>query len=90
MEYADKHITCNTYAPGIAATAMWELIDEELGKGTNAAKGDTMQKYVDELIALKRPSTGEDVAKMVSFLASGDSDYCTGQSYLVDGGIIYT
>jgi len=69
---------------------MWDLIDEELGKKTGAAKGDTITKYSGELIALGRTSVPEDVAKLVSFLASRDSDYVTGQCQVVDGGIIMT
>ncbi|OMG43141.1 diacetyl reductase, partial [Paenibacillus macerans] len=30
-----------------------------------------------------------DVANLVSFLASNDSDYITGQSILTDGGLVY-
>ena len=54
---------------------MWDLIDEELGKKNGAEKGQTIKKYSEELIALKRTSTPEDVAKLVSFLAGPDSDY---------------
>lgn len=90
MEMAEHGITVNAYAPGIVGTAMWDLIDEELGKTSGAAKGDTIKKYSEELIALKRTSVPEDVAKMVGFLASSDSDYVTGQTMVVDGGIIFT
>lgn len=69
---------------------MWDLIDSELGKKTGAAKGDTMKKYSGELIALGRTSTPDDVAKLVSFLSSRDSDHVTGQTQLIDGGIIFT
>lgn len=54
---------------------MWDLIDEELGKKSGAPKGETIKKYSQDLIALKRVSTGDDVAKLVSFLAGPDSDY---------------
>lgn len=56
-------------------TAMWDLIDKELGEKSGAQKGETMKKYSQDLIALKRVSTGDDVAKLVSFLAGPDSDY---------------
>lgn len=56
MEMAEHKITVNGYAPGIVGTAMWDLIDEELGKKTGAKKGDTIKKYTEELIALGRTS----------------------------------
>ncbi|KAI9657212.1 MAG: hypothetical protein M1831_004397 [Alyxoria varia] len=43
-----------------------------------------------EATALKRISTVEDVANLVHFLASKDSDYMTGQSLVVDGGMMFT
>ena len=41
-----------------------------------------------DTIPLKRPGSTEDVAKVVKFLASPDSDYITGQVIQVDGGMI--
>ncbi|KAE9582576.1 Diacetyl reductase [Colletotrichum fructicola] len=90
MEYAEHNITVNAYAPGIVGTAMWDLIDEKLGEKTGAKKGDTIKKFTNDLIALKRTSVPEDVAKFVSFLAGPDSDYVTGQTQIVDGGINFS
>ncbi|KAK9788968.1 hypothetical protein SCARD494_09484 [Seiridium cardinale] len=90
MEVAEHNITVNAYAPGIVGTAMWELIDSELAKKKGTPKGSMIEKYVTELTALGRVSVPEDVAKHVSFLASSDSDFVTGQTQIVDGGIIYT
>jgi NAD(P)-dependent dehydrogenase (short-subunit alcohol dehydrogenase family) len=90
MEMAEHKITVNAYAPGIVGTAMWDLIDEELGKKTGAKKGDTIKKYTGELIALGRTSVPEDVSSTVSFLCGKDSDYMTGQTIVIDGGIIFT
>ncbi|KAH7128516.1 acetoin dehydrogenase-like protein [Dendryphion nanum] len=90
MEMAVHKITVNAYAPGIVGTAMWDLIDEELGKLKGAKKGDTIKKYTDDLIALGRTSVPEDVSGTVSWLAGKDADYVTGQTIVVDGGIIFT
>jgi NAD(P)-dependent dehydrogenase (short-subunit alcohol dehydrogenase family) len=90
MEMAEHEITVNAYAPGIVGTAMWDLIDEKLGEKTGAKKGDTIKKYTNDLIALGRTSVPEDVSSTVSFLASGDSDYMTGQTIVIDGGIVFT
>ena len=75
---------------GIVGTAMWNLIDEKLAKYENKAKGDVIKEYSNELIALGRTSVPEDVAKFVSYLASEDSDYMTGQSVMIDGGIQFS
>lgn len=89
MEMAPHKITVNAYAPGIVGTAMWELIDEELAKVHGAEKGEMLKKYSED-IALGRTSVPEDVAKVVSFLSGPDSDYVTGQTIVVDGGIVFT
>ena len=88
QEWAQHGITVNAYCPGIVGTAMWDLIDEQLGKYLGNEKGETLQQY-SELIALGRVETPEDVASFVSYLASRDSDYMTGQSVMIDGGIIF-
>ncbi|KAI0125686.1 hypothetical protein BJ170DRAFT_702736 [Xylariales sp. AK1849] len=90
MELAEYNITVNAYAPGIVGTAMWELIDAELAKKKGRPKGEIMKEYVNQLTALGRVSVPEDVAKLVSFQASSDSDFITGQTQVVDGGIVYT
>ncbi|UXM94595.1 acetoin reductase [Bartonella sp. HY329] len=87
-EYARAGITVNSYCPGIVGTDMWVEIDQRFADLTGAPVGATYKKYV-EGIALGRAQTPDDVANLVSFLASSDSDYITGQSILTDGGIVY-
>ncbi|KAI9370585.1 hypothetical protein BJX61DRAFT_535493 [Aspergillus egyptiacus] len=91
MEMARHRITVNAYAPGIVDTKMWETVDSELGEIEGRAKGESLKFYSERLIALGRTSRAEDVAGLVGgFLASSDSDYVTGQTMLVDGGIVFT
>ncbi|AYY81649.1 acetoin reductase [Proteus vulgaris] len=87
-EYASAGITVNAYCPGIVGTDMWVEIDERFAEITGAPKGETYKKYV-EGIALGRAQTPDDVAALVAFLSSDDSDYITGQAILTDGGIVY-
>ena len=87
-ELAPFGITVNAYAPGIVGTGMWELIDEKLSEYNGAPRGENFRKYA-EGIALGRPSTPEDVASFVSYLASPDADYMTGQTPMIDGGLVY-
>ncbi|MFT8322126.1 MAG: acetoin reductase [Bacillus sp. (in: firmicutes)] len=86
QELGQFGITVNSYCPGIVATPMWDLIDEKMTDYMNLKRGEATQKFLDG-IALGRTETPDDVAKFVSFLASNDSDYLTGQSILIDGGI---
>lgn len=89
QEWAEHGITVNAYCPGIVGTAMWDLIDEKLGGYMGLQKGEALQQY-SQLIALGRVEEPEDVAAFVSYLASRDSDYMTGQSVMIDGGIIFS
>jgi meso-butanediol dehydrogenase / (S,S)-butanediol dehydrogenase / diacetyl reductase len=89
MEWAQYGITVNAYCPGIVGTAMWDHIDEKLAEHEGLRKGAAIDKY-SELIHLGRVSVPEDVASFVSYLASGDSDYMTGQSVMIDGGIQFS
>jgi meso-butanediol dehydrogenase/(S,S)-butanediol dehydrogenase/diacetyl reductase len=86
-ELAPHGITVNAYCPGIVDTAMWELIDDQLGGYLGTAKGEAMKQY-SQLITLGRVQTPEDVAGLVSYLAGPDSNYMTGQSVVIDGGIV--
>lgn len=87
LELAKHGITVNAYCPGAVDTGMWDMIDEKMGVYVNAKKGETLKKRVEK-IPLGRVGLPTDVAKLVSFLASPDSDYITGQSLVVDGGVI--
>jgi meso-butanediol dehydrogenase / (S,S)-butanediol dehydrogenase / diacetyl reductase len=86
-ELAKHGITVNAYCPGIVGTDMWDLIDEKLGPYLGLAKGEALARY-SQLITLGRVQTPEDVAGFVSYLAGPDSDYMTGQSVMIDGGIV--
>ncbi|WP_066186852.1 acetoin reductase [Gracilibacillus timonensis] len=88
-ELAADNIRVNAYCPGVAGTSMWDRIDKEMVKYyDNMEPGDAFKKF-SEGILLGRPQEPEDVANLVSFLASDDSDYITGQSILTDGGIVF-
>ncbi len=83
---AKEGITVNAFAPGIVKTPMMYDIAHRVGE--NAGKDDEwgMQTFAKD-IALERLSEPEEVAAAVAFLASKDSDYITGQTLIVDGGM---
>jgi len=77
QEYADRKIRVNAIAPGAIKTSInqdsWE--DEE-------ARRDLLGK-----IPYGRVGDVEDVAKAALWLACDDSDYVTGETLLIDGGM---
>lgn len=87
-EHAAHGITVNAFCPGVVGTDMWVEIDRRFAELTGAAEGETYDKFVGG-IALGRAETPEDVAGFVSYLAGPDADYMTGQSGLIDGGLVY-
>jgi meso-butanediol dehydrogenase/(S,S)-butanediol dehydrogenase/diacetyl reductase len=87
-DLAQYGITVNTYAPGIVRTPLME----DLARKTAASAGQPEEwgwaQFTDG-ITLERLSEPSEVAGVVSFLAGPDSDYITGQSVLVDGGMVF-
>jgi 3-oxoacyl-[acyl-carrier protein] reductase len=74
-EFASRGIRANVIAPGYITTDMTESLDE---KTLNAIKAS---------IPMGEPGSAEDVAHLVSFLASNQSSYITGEVIRVDGGM---
>jgi 3-oxoacyl-[acyl-carrier protein] reductase len=74
-ELGSRNVTANVVAPGFIATDMTKNLGEEVA--ALAAKA----------APLRRIGTPEDVAGVVSFLASDAASYVTGQVIAVDGGM---
>jgi meso-butanediol dehydrogenase/(S,S)-butanediol dehydrogenase/diacetyl reductase len=89
QELAPHGITANVYSPGVVHTPMWESIDDDMTRRTGQPTGTAMQAMT-QAIALGRLETPTDVAGVVSFLASPDAAYITGQSIVVDGGMWFS
>lgn len=76
-EYAPYNVRVNAIAPGyIEDTGMVDSIPEP------------QMKEFRKNIAMKRLGTAKEVAEAVSFLASDKSTYITGQTLVVDGGLM--
>ncbi|KWW11639.1 MULTISPECIES: SDR family oxidoreductase [Peribacillus] len=86
-ELAPDGILINTVGPGRIATDRIQHLDK-----MNADKlGLTQEKITEQSIGkipLGRYGEPEEFAKFVTFLVSGANTYLTGQSYLVDGGMV--
>ena len=87
-EVAKENITVNAICPGIIDTDMWSYNDQAWGKLLGDYKpGELMAEWVKN-IPMGRAGSGADVSGLVSFLASDDAAYITGQTINVDGGLI--
>lgn len=75
-ELASRNIHVNCIAPGFIETGMTGVMGEDLKEATLAK------------IPLGRMGSPEDIANVALFLASGLSDYITGQVFTVDGGMV--
>jgi meso-butanediol dehydrogenase/(S,S)-butanediol dehydrogenase/diacetyl reductase len=87
-ELAPLGITVNGYCPGIVKTPMWAEIDRQVSEAAGKPLGYGTEEFAKR-ITLGRLSEPEDVAACVSYLAGPDSDYMTGQSLLIDGGMVF-
>lgn len=74
MEVARKGITVNTISPGYIATDMVMAVPEEV-----------RNKIVAE-IPIGRLGGTEEIAHLVSFLASKEASFITGANYAINGG----
>lgn len=74
-EFASRGICVNAIAPGFIDTEMTQVLPEDAKKGLLG------------LIPMGHMGTTEDVANLVLFLCSKQSDYITGQVISVDGGM---
>ncbi len=78
LEYAKKNITINCIAPGFINTAMTEKINEEF------------KNQLKSKIPLDRFGTPQDIANCTAFLCSELSNYITGETIHVNGGMYFS
>lgn len=75
-ELGSRNIRVNAVAPGLIETAMTEKMP------------DAAREFLIKQAALGRPGRPEDVSGAVAFLCSDAAGYITGQTLVVDGGVL--
>ncbi len=79
-------ITVNAFAPGVVDTPMWIGLNEDIRAIHDQADDtDPMRDFATGTL-VGRPAAPEELAPFLVYLASHESDYMTGQMYMVDGG----
>jgi len=76
LEYAKYNIRVNSISPGFIDTPFL------------AQNKEVIQNYIESLLPLARLGKPEEVAKVVTFLASDDASYITGADFRIDGGYL--
>ncbi len=76
QEAARFGVTANIVAPGLIDTPIIAHLPEE-----------KIKEFTDE-IPLRRMGKAEEVAHLVSYIASEGSAYTTGQTYRIAGGLM--
>jgi 3-oxoacyl-[acyl-carrier protein] reductase len=75
-EFASRNVNVNAVAPGFVETEMTAVLTEE------------QRKLFTDVIPMKRGCKPEEIADVVSFLASDMAGYITGQVIAIDGGMV--
>ena len=76
LEVASRNINVNLISPGFIVSPMTDKLD------------DKQKNLILEKIPMKRFGKPQEVANLVYFLASEQSNYITGQNFHVNGGML--
>ena len=87
LDLAPHNVRVNAVCPGnLLDSPLWVIsLYEQYAKKWGITKEEVRKKYIDQ-VPLKRGCTYEDVCNVVSFLASEEASYMTGQAINVTGG----
>jgi 3-oxoacyl-[acyl-carrier protein] reductase len=87
QELGKDGILINTIGPGRIGTDRVGELDQIMAEKKGISR-DEIKSDVESGIPLGRYGTPEEFAKMIVFLCSGANTYITGQSLLIDGGMV--
>ncbi|MGI0052142.1 MAG: SDR family NAD(P)-dependent oxidoreductase [Nitrososphaeraceae archaeon] len=81
VDLRDRKIRVNAISPGPIDTPIFSSITQ------NEEQSELFKKNIVNAVPMKRMGSPDEVAKVVSFLASDESSYITGIELFVDGGL---
>lgn len=83
LEVAEYGIRVNSIHPIYAKTDMMTIVE----KGNNPDDPDAVRRELFKTIPLGRYGEAEEIASLVLFLASDESQFITGTQQRIDGGM---
>ncbi|MBP7142539.1 MAG: SDR family oxidoreductase [Opitutaceae bacterium] len=89
LAYGPRNVTCNTVCPAVVLTPLWEESFRELANLTGKTSADLVAGWT-QATPLRRLGTPDDVADLITFLASDRGGFITGQTINVCGGFQHT
>ena len=81
VDLRDRKIRVNAISPGPIDTPIFSSITQ------NKEQSELFKKNIVNAVPMRRMGSPDEVAKVVSFLASDESSYVTGIELFVDGGL---
>jgi NAD(P)-dependent dehydrogenase (short-subunit alcohol dehydrogenase family) len=87
-QLAKHNINVNAICPGVTRTEMYDRIIKGMAEREKITEAEALAR-MDAAIPLRRSNSPDDIAHMAVFLASDEAQNITGQSFNVDGGIMW-
>lgn len=87
-QLARHNINVNAICPGATRTSLYERVMKQLTEREGITEEQATSR-LDASIPLRRSNTPDDIANMAAFLASDEARNITGQSFNVDGGLMW-
>ncbi len=87
-QLARHNINVNAICPGATRTSLYDRVMQQRVEREGISEAEATSR-MDASIPLKRSNTPDDIANMAAFLASDEARNITGQSFNVDGGLMW-
>ncbi|HZJ20482.1 MAG TPA: SDR family oxidoreductase, partial [Pricia sp.] len=84
LEFAPRKIRVNTVHPAPVNNRMMRSIEAD----SSPENPEEVKKGFEASIPLARYAESEEIAALTLFLASDESKYITGSTYVIDGGML--
>jgi NAD(P)-dependent dehydrogenase (short-subunit alcohol dehydrogenase family) len=88
VDFGAHNVRCNALCPGTVPTPLVE--ETYAARGRSSSTPATYAEMLESTVRaypLGRLGTADEVAAMAAFLLSDEAAWCTGQCYVVDGGM---